>query len=469
MEKMKAKRFLRGKNDSIIVAPKEETADKENRGMPTPNQRGRKKESLKDVSNLQPAPSSSLEEELLAVRMRLQKLNIEKEKTDKLFEKRDAMLKQMEAELAIKAKAQENLQLQLKKFQKLKDIKPVLSFPVEQSLRMGELSKEQEKKKKKTDTNRLKKPSLPYYLWCQEQWDQMKSENPNITFKDMRAIMEAKWKALNAEEKKPYEEKYEAEKEAYLLNFPLEQSLRMGELTKEEEKKKKKTDPNRLKKPSPPYILWCQEQWNQMKSENLNITFKDMRAIMGAKWKTLNAEEKRPYEEKYEAEKEAYLQDVGKAKRENGALKLLHQERKQKTSLDLQHKKDAEGDEKGKRREKDPLKPKQPVTAFFAFTNERCPALLEQKHNVLEISKILGRDWNMMTKEEQAPYEQIAAEAKEHHLQEMELYMQKKAEELGDADATSAMLQHKIEMKDYNKRHHQIHFNVQEMEVGNSS
>nr|ADE77169.1 unknown [Picea sitchensis] len=328
----------------------EEEAQKENRvaSTPKPVGRSRKKSALQNVSNLLPPPvTNSLEEELEAVRVRLQKLNMEKEKTDKLLEERDALLKEKEAELQLKAKAQEKLQLELKKLQKLKGFNPVMSFP-------------------------------------------------------------------------------------------LGQSLRMSELAKEEEKKKKKKDPNRPKKPSPAYILWCQEQWNQVKSENPNPVFKDMGAILGAKWKTLSAEEKKPYEEKYEAEKEAYLQVVGQERRETEALKLLHDEQKQKTALELleqylQYQKDAEGKEKSKRKEKDPSKPKHPVTAFFAFTNERRAALLEENHNVLQIAKILGEEWKNMTKEERAPYEQIAAEAKEKYMGEMELYKQKKAEEASSA------------------------------------
>ena len=57
--------------------------------------------------------------------------------------------------------------------------------------------------------------------------------------------------------------------------------------------------------------------------------------IVGAKWKTVTAEEKKPYEEKYQAEKEAYLQVVVKEKRESEAMKLLEDEHKQKTAMEL--------------------------------------------------------------------------------------------------------------------------------------
>jgi upstream-binding transcription factor len=46
----------------------------------------------------------------------------------------------------------------------------------------------------------------------------------------------------------------------------------------------------------------------QVKKENPEAEFKDISNMLGAKWKTVSAEEKKPYEEKYHAEKEAYLQ-----------------------------------------------------------------------------------------------------------------------------------------------------------------
>ena len=75
---------------------------------------------------------------------------------------------------------------------------------------------------------------------------------------------------------------------------------------------------------------------------------------MGTKWKTISAEEKKPYEEKYQAEKEAYLQIVGKEKRENEAMRLLEEEQKQKTAMELleqylQFKQEAEKENKKKR------------------------------------------------------------------------------------------------------------------------
>jgi len=57
--------------------------------------------------------------------------------------------------------------------------------------------------------------------------------------------------------------------------------------------------------------------------------------MLGAKWKTVSAEEKKPYEEKYHTEKEAYLQVIAKEKRESEAMRLFEEEQKQRTAMEL--------------------------------------------------------------------------------------------------------------------------------------
>lgn len=39
------------------------------------------------------------------------------------------------------------------------------------------------------------------------------------------------------------------------------------------------------------------------------------------------------------------------------------------------------------RKERDPLKPKQPMSAFFLFSNERRATLLAENKNVLEVTE----------------------------------------------------------------------------------
>ncbi|KAG5539567.1 hypothetical protein RHGRI_019934 [Rhododendron griersonianum] len=214
------------------------------------------------------------------------------------------------------------------------------------------------------------------------------------------------------------------------MTFPI--ALSVGD--KELEKKEKKKGCPQMKRPSPPYILWCKDQWNEIKKANPEAEFKDISIILGTKWKTVTAEEKKPYEEKYQAEKEAYLKVVGNEKRENEAMKLLEEEQKQRTAMELleqylQFKQEAEKETKKKKKEKDPLKPKQPMSAFFVFANARRAALVAENKSVVEVAKITGEEWKNMTEKQKKPYEKITNKNKEKYAEEMEAYKQKKEEE----------------------------------------
>lgn len=72
-----------------------------------------------------------------------------------------------------------------------------------------------------------------------------------------------------------------------------------------------------------------------MKKANPDADFKETSNVLGAKWKALSAEEKKPYEYKYQREKEAYLQVMRQKKREIDAMKLLEEEQLQKTAMEL--------------------------------------------------------------------------------------------------------------------------------------
>lgn len=324
---------------SVVVAMDDSAMENlEPQSQKKSNKRGASKAAKQQVEH------SSFEKELLEMQEKLQKMTLEKEQTEEMLKAREESLKQKEEELEARDKEHEKLQIELKKLQKMKEFKPTLNFPIVQSLRDKE-----EKKEKKRNANPSKK------------------------------------------------------------------------------------------KPVPPYLLWCKDQWNEVKKANPNAEFKEMANLLGAKWKTLSAEEKKPYEEKYQAEKEVYLKIIGMEKREHEAMRLLDEEQKQKTAMELleqyiQFQQEViVNDNKKKKKEKDPLKPKQPLSAFFLFNNERRAALLaENKNDVKEVAKITGEEWKNMTEQQKAPYEEMAMKKKEQYLQEMEVYKKKKDEEAAE-------------------------------------
>lgn len=103
--------------------------------------------------------------------------------------------------------------------------------------------------------------------------------------------------------------------------------------------------------------------------------------------------------------REAYLQIVSKEKRESEALKLLEEDQKQKTAIEplgqyIQFKQEAEKENKKTKKEKDPSKSKQPMSAFFLYSHDRRVALLGGGKNLFEVSKITGEEWKSMTEEQ---------------------------------------------------------------------
>ncbi|XP_038985067.1 high mobility group B protein 6-like [Phoenix dactylifera] len=272
---------------------------------------------------------------------------------------------------------------------------------------------------------------------------QIEKENTEVLLRQRDEVLKLKEEELENRGKEQERLQKELKKLQKLKEFkptmsiPFIMSLREKEQEKKENKKNKKKknkDYLEKKKPCPAYVLWCKDQWHEVKKENPDADFKEISNTLGAKWKALSAEEKKPYEERYHQEKEGYLQIVGQEKRENEAMKLLEEEQMQKTAMELleqylQFKQEVDKGGKKMRKEKDPSKPKHPMSAFLLFSQERRAALLEQNKNVLEIAKIAGVEWKSMTEERRAPYEEIAKKCKEEYNQQMELYKQNKLEE----------------------------------------
>ncbi|RZB65660.1 High mobility group B protein 13, partial [Glycine soja] len=180
----------------------------------------------------------------------------------------------------------------------------------------------------------------------------------------------------------------------------------------------------------------CIDGLVQIKKANPEAEFKEISTMVGAKWKSVTAEENKPYEGIYHAGKEAYLQVIAKEKRETESMRLLEDEQKQRTAMELleqymQFKQEAEKDGKKNKKEKDPLKPKHPMSAYLFFTNDRRAALAARNKNLLEVPKITSEEWKNMAEEQKRPYEEMAKKNKEQYALQMEAYKQKKDEEAG--------------------------------------
>lgn len=79
----------------------------------------------------------------------------------------------------------------------------------------------------------------------------------------------------------------------------------------EKKNAKKEKDPNAPKKAKTSYMYFCDDRRAALKADNPKASVGDMSKIMGAEWKELSAEEKKPYEDKAAADKSRYAQEKG--------------------------------------------------------------------------------------------------------------------------------------------------------------
>ncbi|KAL9634760.1 MAG: hypothetical protein Q9164_003901 [Protoblastenia rupestris] len=69
--------------------------------------------------------------------------------------------------------------------------------------------------KKKKDPNAPKRGLSAYMFFANENRDNVREENPGISFGQVGKVLGERWKALNEKQRTPYEAKAKADKERY--------------------------------------------------------------------------------------------------------------------------------------------------------------------------------------------------------------------------------------------------------------
>ncbi|CAO3644306.1 unnamed protein product [Mucor hiemalis] len=85
-------------------------------------------------------------------------------------------------------------------------------------------------------------------------------------------------------------------------------SKRAAASPKDDDKKKRrsKKDPSAPKRGLSAYMFFSQDQRSTVKTENPDATFGQIGKILGEKWKAMTDDQKKPYNQKAEADKKRY-------------------------------------------------------------------------------------------------------------------------------------------------------------------
>lgn len=159
-------------------------------------------------------------------------------------------------------------------------------------------------------------------------------------------------------------------------------------------KRRPKKDPNAPKRGKSAYMFFCADVRESVVEQHPDKKMTDISKILGAKWKELSDEAKKPYDQmakedkaRYEREKESYVPDDDYA---------------------------AAGTTKTKKKKKDPNAPKRPLSAYFLFQKAKRAEIKEANPDfgLGDIAKALGEQWKQLSEEEKKPYTDEAATLK---------------------------------------------------------
>ena len=148
------------------------------------------------------------------------------------------------------------------------------------------------------------------------------------------------------------------------------------------------------KKPLSAYFLFSQEERLKVKAEFPDYSITEVAKELGRRWAQIDPAIKQSYEQRYQESRRQYEQ----------ALQAY----------------------KPQKKKKDPNAPKQPLSAYFLFSQEERLKVKEghPNYSICEIAKELGRRWADMNPEVKQHYQQKAEEGRQKYDQEMAAYRQ---------------------------------------------
>jgi hypothetical protein len=239
------------------------------------------------------------------------------------------------------------------------------------------MSKEEKKEwenisteEKNAASSGLVKPASAYVWFGIKVRDSVVAENPDLSKKEITALIRGRWKDMTSDEKKQYEDIAIEEKNKYLLMVgkdlfekenPDDDWENVQDITLWTQKAEEKTKPK--KKEITPFDRYAKK----MKKEDPAFNKK----VLIQMWDELSDEEKKPYE-------------------------IVRKSRSKVV---------------------DPTKPKRPKNAFMHFCQDKRAEvkLANPTMKAKDISKLFGQMWKEISEEERAPFTLIAKKEKEEY------------------------------------------------------
>ena len=165
--------------------------------------------------------------------------------------------------------------------------------------------------KKKKDPAAPKKNCSSYIFFCKDMRENVKSENPDLKGTEITKEIANMWKKLEEDDKGPFIEKAEADKQRYLdeMKSYIPSEGFSNEESEGKAKKTKKTRKPGPKKASSSYLFFCKEQRSKVKALYPDMDSKDITRELGRVWKGEMTDKKKKKFEKLAAEDKARYEE----------------------------------------------------------------------------------------------------------------------------------------------------------------
>jgi len=163
------------------------------------------------------------------------------------------------------------------------------------------------KKKKEDDLGRPRRGLSSFMIFANERRGEIKLQFPTIKITEIGKKLGEHWNALTEEERKKYEEESRREHQRYLKEMEVWRIQYPNAIEPPRRRKKfggKLKDPRKPKRAMSSFMFFMNQKRPQVRQERPELKLQELGKVFSEKWKALNAEEKKVYEEMAKKDKE---------------------------------------------------------------------------------------------------------------------------------------------------------------------
>ncbi|KAJ9090412.1 High mobility group [Entomophthora muscae] len=280
------------------------------------------------------------------------------------------------------------------------------------------------------DSNRPKRPMNAFLLFSTERRRILRSQDSSITTSELSKILGKEWSELSEDLKREYQEKATNIKKDFFEKNPDYAYTRKPKKPKVQPQVDKlviappaflfREKPD-IKRPMNAYLLFNRESRPKLLQENPKLTTSELSREIGIRWKAMKFEERQVYVERAaQMRQEFFTTHPGHI--------FTRQTKQEKREL-LAYKAIAPSARGRKKRDRNSVAPKHPMSAFLFYLVSNRGPVAEQNSGCPAgpIAKILSVRWKALTPEEKAPWLELAQKDKERYASELKVYQAEQA------------------------------------------